>query len=55
MRSVVALIGLALATHAAALPAQTRTMYDVRVSMRDGVELSTDVWLPDPTAASPPS
>lgn len=41
------MLAATLAVSAAPLSAQLRTMYDVRVPMRDGVELSTDVWLPD--------
>ncbi len=36
-----------LAATAAPTVAQMRTYFDVRVPMRDGVELSTDIWLPD--------
>ena len=35
------------------LQAQTRTHFDRRVPMRDGVELSTDVWLPDAVGRFP--
>ena len=47
MRIVIAT--LLAATLWAGVPAvaQMRTTFDVRVPMRDGVELSTDIWLPD--------
>jgi hypothetical protein len=43
----VALLCFALWAMPALAAAQMRAQFDVRVPMRDGVELSTDVWLPD--------